>query len=105
MHFDFDNDQIKSSEIIKLENNIKWLNDNPWAYIVLEGHCDIVGSEDYNIYLGDRRARSVKAYLYEHGIDPERIVMLVSYGKSRPIDLAKGLKANSQNRRVEFVLR
>ncbi|MBI4125339.1 MAG: OmpA family protein [Deltaproteobacteria bacterium] len=105
IHFDRDSFFILESERSLLEKNAEWLNRNPRAVLILEGHCDEWGEDGYNLQLGDSRAREVKARLIEAGIDPERMIMVVSYGESRPLDPRATREAWDVNRRVEFVLR
>jgi peptidoglycan-associated lipoprotein len=81
------------------------MKENSGTYIILEGHCDEVGQSEYNMELGDRRARAVEAYMIEQGIPEERIIMIVSYGSERPLNLGREIKDLRENRRVEFVVR
>ena len=71
--------------------------------VVLEGHTDRIGSVDYNLRLGDRRARWIKWFLAEKGVEPDRLVV-VSLGKSKPRRPDQSASARRENRRVEFVL-
>lgn len=105
VHFKKNSFVVLESERFLLEKNAAWLNQNPKAVLILEGHCDEWGEEGYNLQLGDLRAREVKAYLIEQGVDPERMIMVVSYGESRPLDVRATREAWAANRRVEFVLR
>ncbi len=104
-YFASNSDQLSESEGASLEKNIDWLKKNRDAVVILEGHCDEWGKSSYNMELGDRRAREVKAYLIEKGIDADRIIMVVSYGAERPADPRHLSEAWRRNRRVEFVLR
>lgn len=105
IHFARDHYQISEAEQSKLTANVAWLKKNPQAVLILEGHCDTWGEVSYNLLLGDRRAREVKAYLIEQGIDAERIIMVVSFGEDRPIDPRPLPAAWASNRRVEFMVR
>ena len=105
VHFVSNSDQIPESEFVLLDHNTTLLQNNRDAVVILEGHCDEWGEASYNVELGDRRAREVKAYLMEKGVDPERIIMVVSYGEERPADERHIMDAWRKNRRVEFVLR
>ena len=80
-----------------------WLNDNPDANIVIEGHCDDRGTNAYNLALGERRAESVKAFLADLGIESARMTT-ISYGEEKPLDLGQNEEAWAKNRRAEFVL-
>lgn len=105
VYFDSNSDAIAESAQTQLELNIDLLEKNREVVVILEGHCDEWGDDSYNMELGDRRAREVKAHLMEHGIDPDRIIMVVSYGEERPADERHIMDAWRKNRRVEFVLR
>ena len=70
----------------------------PELSITVEGHADERGTREYNMALGERRANSVKNYLVALGVSPSRI-MVVSYGKERPIALGANESAWSKNRR------
>lgn len=105
VHFASNHFEILDSEQPLLEQNVRWLKGNPNAVLILEGHCDEWGEANYNLQLGDLRAREVKAYLIERGIDAERMIMVVSYGEQRPLDPRATNEAWAANRRVEFVLR
>ena len=99
VYFDFDSSVLKESDKSILMNNKKWLDSNPNVKrIIIEGHCDPLGSEVYNIGLGERRARSVLNYLKSLGLSEDKMTV-VSYGEERPYSLVD----NSLNRRVNFV--
>lgn len=102
LYFDAGSAEIKDESTI--HNNARWLKANPDKVIVLEGHCDERGDRDYNLSLGDRRARVVMKALMELNV-PENQLIIVSYGKDRPIIKSHSEKGWAQNRRVEFVLR
>ena len=68
--------------------------------VLVEGHCDERGTEEYNMALGEKRAKSVKDYLVSLGIAEDRI-SVVSYGKTRPIDPSGTEEAFNKNRRAE----
>lgn len=105
VYFPFASDAVLSDAAAEIDDNIRWMNKNLDAYIILEGHCDKVGQTEYNVELGDRRARAVKAYMMEKGISSERIIMVVSYGSARPLNMGSRVEDLRENRRVEFVLR
>lgn len=105
IHFVSNDYQILEKEEQILDQNILWLQEHPEVILILEGHCDEFGEENYNLQLGDLRAREVKASLIAKGIDAERIIMIVSFGESRPLDTRPLREAYEQNRRVEFILR
>lgn len=105
IHFESDRTSVVSEDLVKLNANVDWLSRYSRAVVILEGHCDQSGGDDYNMELGDRRAREVKSYLIERGIAPDRVIMVVSFGEKRPVDPGESPAALQKNRRVEFVLR
>jgi len=70
--------------------------------VVVEGHCDERGSVEYNLALGEKRARAAKEYLTTYGINAGRITT-ISYGKERPFDPGHSEDAWAKNRRAHFV--
>lgn len=102
VHFDFDSAEIRSDAGRTLEANAACLKQRGNPAITVEGHCDDRGTEEYNIHLGERRARSARAYLERLGVSGSRVV---SFGENRPLEGGSGEAAHSANRRAEFVLR
>lgn len=102
IHFDFDDSTVRSDAASTLESNASWIKGNSGARVVVEGHCDERGTNEYNMALGDRRANSTKNYLVNLGVDPS-VLSVVSYGEERPLDPASNESAWAQNRRAEFV--
>jgi peptidoglycan-associated lipoprotein len=82
---------------------VAWLKANARAKITLEGHCDERGTAEYNLALGERRAKAVKDYLIAAGIPADR-VSTISYGKERPFVLGHDESAWKWNRRGHFVI-
>ena len=105
IHFPFNNEYFLREELYVIYDNAEWMKNNPDAVLILEGHCDEVGPAEYNVELGDRRARTVKSYLIESGVPYDRIIMVVSLGENSPFDPAHNRIAWRKNRRVEFILR
>lgn len=103
IYFDYDKYSVRDSEKDGLARNAKWLSDNKTAMVRIEGHADERGEEEYNLALGDKRARGVKNYLQSMGISPERLSTL-SYGEERPAVDGHVEDAWAKNRRVEFKL-
>ena len=101
VYFDFDKSEIRSDARPVLERVADYLKKSPAVKIVVEGHCDEMGTEEYNMALGERRALSVRRYLVTLGVAPERIGT-VSYGEERPLDPAHNDAAWAKNRRCEF---
>jgi peptidoglycan-associated lipoprotein len=103
VYFEFDRSTIQSSERSKIEAVASHLKSNPEHKLKVEGHCDERGTEGYNLALGERRALSVREYLINLGISPERIYT-TSWGESRPADPGRNEAAYALNRRAEFIL-
>lgn len=103
VNFDFDKSDLTPEARAILADNARKLEANPEVYIRIEGHCDERGTVEYNLALGERRARAVRDYLVNYGIDPGRIT-IISYGKERPIDPGHNEAAWAKNRRAEFVI-
>ena len=103
IHYDFDSAVILADAQAILQEKAAWMNDNPDAAIIVEGHCDERGTEAYNLALGERRAAAAKNYLIDLGIDSQRI-LTISYGEERPIDPSKTEAAWAKNRRAHFTI-
>lgn len=103
VYFGFDSSQLDGGAIAALDNNAAWLMQHPGYEIQLQGHCDERGTTEYNLNLGDLRAKAVKAYLAGKGVSPDSM-HTISYGEERPIDPGHGEASWSLNRRVEFLV-
>ena len=103
VHFDYDRHAVKSSETSKVEAVASYLKGNPGVGVLVEGHCDQRGTEQYNLSLGERRALALREYLANLGIEGDRVVT-ISYGEDRPADPGNDEAAWSKNRRGEFVV-
>jgi len=101
--FDFDKAVIRDDGKKSLNENIQWLKANPAVQIRVEGHCDERGTNEYNLALGERRAKVVRDYLVAGGIDAKRI-STVSYGEERPFVQGHDESAWKGNRRGHFVV-
>lgn len=95
--FDFDKSDIRADAAETLKRNAEMLELYPTVNITIEGHCCEIGTAEYNLALGERRAKTAYEYLTMLGIDPMRLAT-VSYGEERPLDPAD----LEQNRRCEF---
>ena len=82
-----------------MQANARYLRSNPDARVVIEGHTDERGTPEYNIALGERRARSVARYMQNLGVDINQM-SVVSYGEEKPVDPGHNESAWSQNRRA-----
>lgn len=103
VYFDYDSAVIKDSERSKIEAVADHLKKNPATRLIVEGHCDERGSNEYNLALGERRALAVRAYLIGLGIEGDRI-QTKSFGEERPVAPGHDESAWRLNRRGEFVL-
>jgi outer membrane protein OmpA-like peptidoglycan-associated protein len=103
VYFDFNKATIRSVSFALLDDVAKALSDNPRIKVEIQGHTDIVGGDDYNKKLSQKRAESVKAYLVKKGIDESRMVPK-GYGHDVPIADDRTKEGRDQNRRVEFVI-
>ncbi len=99
--FDFDMAELRSDARMVLQTDAQYLKDHPDAKVVLEGHCDNRGTEEYNLALGQRRADAVMQYLTDLGIPASRLSTL-SYGEEKPFAMGDTEQAWAKNRRVHF---
>ena len=103
IYFDFDKSNIRSEFYDDLNAHAAYLQANPDARIVLEGHTDERGTREYNMALGERRGNSVQRYLSLQGVDSAQMEV-VSYGEERPVVRAASTREDhARNRRVEFI--
>lgn len=104
VHFDFDRYGLRAGDATLLEQNAVWLVSNSRTLVLIEGHADERGTNEYNIVLGDRRANATRDYLVAHGVRPERI-SLISYGEERPLCTDRTEACWGQNRRPHFLVK
>ncbi len=102
IYFDFDKSNIRDDQRSGLRSNYEFLKANSDVRVLIEGHCDERGTVEYNLALGERRARAAMDYLASLGISRDRL-SIISYGKERPAVLGSDESAWSMNRRAEFV--
>lgn len=103
IHFDFDKYFIRENAKPVLEKNAGWLKKWTSIKVLIEGHCDERGTEEYNLSLGEKRAKSTYDYLLSLGLSPDRL-KIISYGKSQPIDPGHNEVSWQKNRRAQFTL-
>jgi peptidoglycan-associated lipoprotein len=103
VHFDYDSATLTEEARATLERHALWLQNHRDVRATIEGHCDKRGTTDYNLALGEQRARSVWDYLVGLGVAPDRL-RTVSYGKERPLDPADTEEAYARNRRAHFAV-
>ena len=101
--FEYNESTLSSEAQAALSASADWLKKNEQYNLLVEGHCDERGTEQYNLALGDRRANTVKEYLTTLGVDAGRI-RTVSYGEERPFDNGHDDAAWAKNRRAHLVL-
>jgi peptidoglycan-associated lipoprotein len=101
--FAYDDARLDQAAIDALAASAQWLADNTDYNLVIEGHCDERGTENYNLALGERRAGAAMDYLAARGIDRARI-RTVSYGEERPFETGSDETAWAQNRRAHLIL-
>lgn len=104
VHFAFDSSELSNQAQEVLKDKAKVLKKNPELSIVIAGHCDERGTDEYNMALGERRARAAYEYLILLGVDADRM-NLVSYGEERPLVEGHNEEAWAKNRRDEFKIK
>ena len=98
--FEYDSSDLKPEAMRALDVHARDLQSNG-ARVVLEGHADERGTREYNMALGERRAKAVQRYLVLQGVSPAQLE-LVSYGEERPMAMGTSEESWAQNRRVEL---
>ena len=104
VYFDFDRYDVRAGDKGTLDENAKWLKTNQSALLLIEGHADERGTNEYNLALGERRAKATRDYLVSVGIDAGRITV-ISYGEERPVCTEKAEPCWSKNRRAHFLVK
>lgn len=102
IYYEFDSVDLKADAEAILKKNADWMKANPLARVEVEGHCDDVGSAEYNLALGAKRAQTARDFLVQEGIAPERLVT-ISYGKEAPACFDPNEECRVKNRRARFV--
>jgi peptidoglycan-associated lipoprotein len=101
--FDFDKYNIRPNDAKTLDSNATWLKSNN-NLVLIEGHCDERGTNEYNLALGERRAKATMNYLVAQGVQANRIT-IISYGKERPTCTEHSEACWAQNRRAHFLVK
>ena len=101
--FDYNQTTLRDDARRALQQDAEWLAKWPTTKVMVEGHCDERGTAEYNLGLGDRRAKQVETYLESLGVSPSRIVT-ESLGKEKPFCAGSGESCWSENRRGHFVI-
>jgi len=102
-HFAYNKSTIRKQDYPILNEINKWAKENSGRDIMIEGHCDERGSNEYNMALGEQRALSIRRYLINMGIESSRL-HTVSYGEEKPIDPGHTKSAWAKNRRGHFLI-
>lgn len=103
VYFGYDSSMLAPEEVVKIEQVADFMQNDRACVLIVEGHCDERGSNEYNLSLGEQRALSVRGYLVNLGIAAERIQSR-SFGEERPAASGSGEAAWRLNRRGEFSL-
>ncbi len=101
IHFDFDRSDLTEEAKQILVNNAGLLRAAARVKVLIEGHTDERGSDEYNLALGERRANSARNFLISLGISADRM-RIISYGEEMPVALERNEDAWAKNRRAEF---
>ena len=101
VHFDYDSSDLSQTDLNTLNAHARYLSQNAAARVSLIGHTDERGTREYNMALGERRAKSVEAFLVTNGATNQQIET-VSYGKEQPVNEGHNEAAWAQNRRVQI---
>jgi peptidoglycan-associated lipoprotein len=103
IHFDFDKYDIRPDAKPILQSVSDWLIKNKSSRLLIEGHCDERGTNEYNLALGDRRAKAARDYLVAVGVVSSRLD-IISYGEEKPLCTEKTEECWQKNRRAHFVV-
>jgi peptidoglycan-associated lipoprotein len=102
IHFQFNKSSLDSEERNILVKNAEWLKTHNSVVVQIEGHCDLKGSIEYNLALGERRAKAAQDYLLSLGVRPNQL-SIISYGKEKPLTTDESDEAQAKNRRDNFM--
>ncbi len=102
VYFDYDKYNLSGKAISALSENAEILMAHPKMDVMIQGHCDERGTDEYNLALGEKRAQAARDFLVNFGIAKSRI-SVISYGEERPVDPGHDEEAWAKNRRAEFV--
>jgi peptidoglycan-associated lipoprotein len=103
VYYEFDSINLAVEAQETLKQNAEWMKANPQSRVEVEGHCDDLGSAEYNLALGAKRAQTAKEFLVNQGIDAGRLVT-ISYGKEAPACFEETEECRVKNRRARFVI-
>jgi peptidoglycan-associated lipoprotein len=103
IYFDYNKYNIKANEEEIINSIANWLRDKPKTHLLIEGHCDERGSNEYNMALGEQRALAVRQFIVDKGIPAGRL-QTISYGEEKPVEKGHDEAAWSKNRRAHFLV-
>lgn len=101
VHFDYDSSDLSQEDYQTLQAHAQFLVANANSKVALTGHTDERGTREYNMALGERRAKAVESFLITNGVNPQQLEA-VSYGKEAPVNQGHNEAAWKENRRVEI---
>ena len=104
IYFDFDKSNVRPGDAKILDASATYLKANPNQLVLIEGHCDERGTIEYNLALGDRRAKATRDFLLAQGVAADRIT-LISYGNERPQCAGHNEECWSRNRRAHLIVK
>jgi peptidoglycan-associated lipoprotein len=104
IHFDFDRYDVRDADRPILDRHAAWLKERADTLILVEGHCDERGTPEYNLSLGERRAKTTADYLASRGIAASRIT-IISYGEQRPACREDSDACRAASRRAHFLVK
>jgi peptidoglycan-associated lipoprotein len=103
VYYEFDSINLRSDAEETLKQNAEWMKANLTARVEVEGHCDDIGSDEYNLALGAKRAQIAKDFLVSQGVSADRLVT-ISYGKEALACFEPTEECRVKNRRARFVV-
>ncbi|WP_076536815.1 peptidoglycan-associated lipoprotein Pal [Shewanella sp. UCD-KL21] len=102
IYFDFDRSEVQSENAAIIQAHGNYLVEHPNVRVLIEGHADERGTPEYNIALGERRAKAIAKYLQGMGVQPSQM-SVVSYGEEKPLDFSRSESGFAKNRRGVLV--
>ena len=103
VYYEFDSIALLADAQEVLKKNAAWMKSHPSAQVEVEGHCDDIGSAEYNLALGAKRAETAKEFLVDQGVSADRLIT-ISYGKEAPACFEQTEECRVRNRRARFVI-
>ncbi|HPI92806.1 MAG TPA: peptidoglycan-associated lipoprotein Pal [Deltaproteobacteria bacterium] len=103
IYFEYDSFDLTAQAKKVLADKASFLNAHPAIKVTIEGHCDERGTAEYNLALGERRAKAAQEYLVFLGVGAQRL-STISYGEEKPVDPGNNEAAWAKNRRAHFVV-